>query len=381
MKIAQVVSTFPPYRGGMGNVAYSITDHLSRLSYDVTVFTPKRSFRDQDIKSYFRIFNCKPLIRLGNAAILPQLSFRLFTYDIVHFHYPFIGSLLSTVLPKLIRGEKQKLIVHYHMDLVGQGWKKLFFWTYNKLFLGLAIRLADKIMVTTIDYAKESILAPYLKKNPDKFIEVPNGVDVDFFKPRSKVMSLVRKYNLENKKSVLFVGALDSAHYFKGVNYLIKAFELLNRKDVKLLIVGEGDLKKVYMDLVESFNLNDQVIFIGYVPDDQLVDYYNLADIFVLPSIDKSEAFGMVLIEAMACAKPVIATDLAGVREVVDVRINGRLVKPKNVEALTRQMEYFLESERRRINYGKKGRLKVVEEYSWYKIVQKIIICYNEKTL
>ena len=379
MKIAQVVSTFPPHRGGMGNLACSITDQLSLLNFNVTVFTPKRAFSDHDIKSYYRLISCRSLVRFGNAAILPQLAIRLFAYDIVHLHYPFIGSSLATVFPKLIRGDQQKLIIHYHMDLVGIGWKKYFFLFYNKLFLKLVLKLADQIMVTTLDYARESIIAPYLKKHPEKFVEVPNGVDIDFFKPRSKSPSLVRKYGLENKQVILFVGALDSAHYFKGVNYLIKAFELLKREDVKLLIVGEGDLKKVYMDLVESFNLSHKVIFLGYVPDEQLVNYYNLSDIFVLPSIDKSEAFGMVLIEAMACAKPVIATDLAGVRKVVDARVNGRLVKPKNIEALTAQFEYFLENERRRINYGKKGRIKVVNEYSWYEVVKKIVACYEKE--
>ncbi len=377
MKIAQIVSTFPPYRGGMGNVAYSIADHLSRLSYDVTVFTPKHSFSDSDITSYFRIVNCRPLLKFGNAAILPQLAIRLLNYQIVHLHYPFMGSLLSVIIPKLIKGEKQKLIIHYHMDLVGQGWRKAIFWVYNRLFLNLALRIADHIIITSLDYAEQSIINPYLTKHPEKFVEVPNGVDIELFKPHPKLPTLVKKYSLEDKKVLLFVGALDSAHYFKGVNYLIKAFELLNRKDVKLLIVGEGDLKRVYQELVESFNLSDQVIFVGYVPDEQLINYYNLSDIFILPSIDKSEAFGMVLIEAMACAKPVIATDLAGVRKVVEAKVNGRIVKPKNVEALTKQIEYFLESDKRRINYGQEGRKKVVNKYSWHKVVQEIIIIYN----
>ncbi len=378
MKIAQVVSTFPPYRGGMGNVAYCIADHLSRLKYEVTVFTPMHSLSDRNYKSFFKVHHLIPQFEYGNAAIVLQLFYRCFNYDIIHLHYPFIGGSIPLFILKCLRGKKTKIIVHYHMDLVGMGWRKIVFKIYNKLFLNWLLRLSDKIIVTSMDYANESIIAPILKKNPQKFVEISNGVDTDYFSPRQKPQTIIQKYRLIDKKIVLFVGGLDSSHYFKGVNYLIKAFQLLGREDVKLIIVGEGNLKSAYQDLVDSFGIANKIIFTGYVQDEELVNYYNLCDIFVLPSIDKSEAFGMVLLEAMACAKPVIATDLPGVREVVDRKINGRIVKPKDIYNLSEQINILLDDEAKRERYGNAGRKKVEEKYSWEKVIHKIINLYKE---
>ena len=378
MKIAQVVSTFPPYRGGMGNVAFSLADYLSRRRYEVIVFTPRRSLSDFDFYSFFKIHHLIPQFVYGNAAVVLQLFFRCYYFDIVHLHFPFIGAGMAVCLLKLIRGRKIKFILHYHMDLVGEGWRKFVFMIYNKIFLRLVIKFADQIIITTFDYAKASNISRFIKRCPNKFQEVTNGVDTELFSPAPKTPTLVRKYDVEHKQVILFVGALDRAHYFKGINYLIKAFQLLKRDDVKLIIVGEGDLRNVYQDLVDSFGLADQVIFTGYVTDIELVKFYNLCDILILPSVDKSEAFGMVLLEAMACQKPVIASDLPGVREVVDKKINGRLVKPKDTQKLAEQIDYLLDHEEERKRYGQAGRRKVEETYSWEKIVQKVIKIYLE---
>lgn len=377
MKIAQVVSTFPPYHGGMGNVAYQIADKLSNLKYDVTVFTPRRGSFDHSLVSYFRISKLVPIFRYGNAAEVFQLVWRAWGYHVIHLHYPFIGACSGIILLKFLRQRKIKLILHYHMDLVGQGWKSYIFKLYNKIFLPILVKKSNKIIVTSRDYLAESLLAKYQTKYGYKIVEVPNGVDIDFFRPNLPDNILKERFDLKSKKIVLFVGGLDSAHYFKGVNYLLKAVQLLNRKDVKLILVGDGDLKQVYIDLAQSFDIHDQVIFTGYVPDGELIKYYNLCDFFILPSIDKSEAFGMVLLEAMACGKPVIATNLPGVRQVVSEKIDGRIVRPKDAENLAEQIKYFLDNPRQIIKYGNAGRIKVLGKYSWSIIVQKIIELYQ----
>ena len=378
MKIAQIVSTFPPYHGGMGNVAYQIADKLSSLKYEVTVFTPRRSYFEKNLISFFNVNRMVSVFRYGNSAVVLQLFWKLWKFEIIHLHYPFIGACSPIILLKLIKGKKIKFIFHYHMDLVGQGWKSLFYKFYNLLYLSLMIKLADKIIVTSFDYLKESLLAKYQHKYYKKIVEIPNGVDTTFFKPLPKDISLEYKYDLTNKKVVLFVGGLDSSHYFKGVNYLLKAIHLLKRKDIVLILVGDGDLKEVYSDLAESFNINDQVIFTGYVPDQELIKYYNLCDVFILPSIDKSEAFGMVLIEAMACGKPVIASDLPGVRQVINKGVDGRLTRAKDAEHLAEQILYFLNHLPEIEEYGQAGRKKVVTKYSWQIIVKQLIKLYKD---
>lgn len=377
MKIAQVVSTFPPYHGGMGNVAYHIADKLSNLKYDVTVFTPSRSFFDHDLISYFKINKLTPIIKYGNAAELVQLFWKLWKFQVIHFHYPFIGACLPVILLKLVKNKNNRLILHYHMDLIGAGWKSVIFKIYNLLFLPPLVRLADKIVVTSSDYLYASKLEKYLNKYRPKIFVIPNGVDIDYFKPGKPSPYITRKCSLQNKKVILFVGALDSAHYFKGVNYLLKAVQLLKRDDIKLILVGDGDLKQAYVDLAQSFNIDNQVIFTGYLPDEELIRYYNTCDIFILPSIDKSEAFGLVLLEAMSCRKPVIATDLPGVRQVVDKKVDGRLARPKDAQHLADQIKFFLDNPPAMQQYGDAGRKKVLEKYSWTTIVKEFVNLYK----
>ena len=115
LKIAQIVSTFPPYRGGMGNVAYHLTDSLSRLGYEVVVFTPKTKLSDVNMQSYFKIHKLLPQFKFGNSAIVLQLAYHLLKFDLVHLHYPFLGASLGVILAKLIRGKKIKFILHFKL--------------------------------------------------------------------------------------------------------------------------------------------------------------------------------------------------------------------------------------------------------------------------
>ena len=377
LKIAQVVCSFPPYRGGMGNVAFNLADCLSQLKQEVIVFSPKLSSLDHDIKSYFRIYKLAPQFKYGNSAVVLQLCYLLLKYDIVHLHYPFLGASLATLFSKILKGKRQKLVVHYHMDLVGRDWKSLVYRLYNSIFLPLLARFADRILVTSQDYLKTSLIYKYYLKYQNKFFILPNGVDLDYFRPKPRDTGLVNKYGLAGKKGILFVGALDSAHYFKGVNYLLKAFETIVSDNLRLIIVGAGNLLKTYKDMAVSFGLEKSVIFTGYIPDADLASYYNLADVFVLPSIDKSEAFGMVLLEAMACAKPVIASDLSGVREVVRKRVNGLLVKPKNSQQLSEQLDYLLKHPKIGLQFGLNGRRIVEESYAWKNITEQLLKIYR----
>lgn len=381
MKIAHIVSTFPPYRGGMGNVAYHMADRLSSLGHEVTVFTPKYGFKDEDVISIFKVHKLLPQLKLGNSALVLHLFYHLIAkkFDVIHLHYPFMGAYLASILTKLFRRKKTRFVLHYHMDLVGKGWRKVVYSIYNKIFLGWMVKVADAVLMTSRDYLEHSIIYEHYPKYQNKFQILPNGVDIAHFKPMPKSFTLSAKLNPENKKIILFVGALDSSHYFKGVNYLIKAVQLLTRDDFKLIIVGEGDLRPVYEDMVDSFDLAGKVLFTGFVPDEVLVKYYSLCDIFVLPSVDKSEAFGMVLLEAMAFAKPVIASDLPGVREVVERNISGVLCKPKQADQLADKIKAFLEHPKQCLEYGEAGRKTVEEKYSWIKVVDRLKKIYQEQ--
>ena len=373
MKIAEVCSTFPPYKGGMGNVAYYNAWSLSTLGHEVTVFTPRYKEDKQHADEYpFKVQRLRPWFKYGNAGILPQLMWKLLKFDVIHLHYPFFGG--SEIIYFLDKFKDLKLVVTYHMDVVGKGklLSKFFNWHSNHV-LPRILDCADKVIVTSWDYAESSSLKDRLKTEPEKFTAIPCGVNHLLFKPRFRDKNILNKYGLGDKKVILFVGALDKAHYFKGVNILLQAVnKLADSDDFRLVIVGDGDLRGSYESLVDSLGLNNKVIFFGFIPDNLLPKYYSVADIFVLPSIDKSEAFGIVSLEAMSSGVPVIAADLPGVRSVVDKKETGLLVKPGSVDNLADMIKYLLKNPKIAKSLGKAGRAKVLELYTWEKIGYKL---------
>jgi glycosyltransferase involved in cell wall biosynthesis len=371
MKIAEVTSTFPPYRGGIGNVAYYNAWSLATLGHDVTVFTPRYKKIKTDEELPFAVKRLRPWFKYGNAGILPQLWWHLPSFDAIHLHYPFFGG--AETIYFLDKVKDLKLVVTYHMDVVGTGLVAKFFRWHTQYVLPKILDRADKIIVTSKDYAKQSNLQSRFAVEPEKFVEIPCGVNHLLFKPRLKDKALMEKYDLYGKKVILFVGGLDKAHYFKGINVLIQAIQHFSDSDkVRCLIVGDGELRSSYQTLVDGLGLGKKIIFTGFAQDSMLPRMYNLADMFVLPSIDKSEAFGIVSLEAMASGVPVIASDLPGVRSVVDKQKTGLLVKPGSVDNLAAMIKYLLANPKFAKEYGMAGREKVLRKYTWEKIGYKL---------
>jgi glycosyltransferase involved in cell wall biosynthesis len=177
---------------------------------------------------------------------------------------------------------------------------------------------------------------------------------------------------------ILFVGALDRAHYFKGVQVLMQALDLLSDRSVRLLVVGDGDWREAYQHKAAVLGLEEQVVFCGRVPDDELPLHYACSDLLVLPSTTRGEAFGVVLLEAMACGKPVVASNLPGVRSVVADGQDGLLVRPRDVNDLAEKMQVLLDDPERRRQMGLRGRSKVEEKYDWPTIIPRLVRTYEE---
>lgn len=372
MKIAVVCSTFPPYRGGMGNVAYYNAWYLATQGHQVTVFTPfyKRLKNVRD-EYPFKVVRLYPWFKYGNSGFLPQLIWRLWKFDIIHLHYPFFGG--AEIIYFLDKIKDIKLVITYHMDVVGTGILSSFFRWHTEHVLPRIIDRADKVLVTSWDYAKSSALRDWIEAEPEKFIELSIGVNHLLFKPRFRDKVLTERYDLYDKQVVLFVGALDRPHYFKGVNILIQAiFKINDSDDFRVLIVGGGDMLDSYKSLADNLGLSKKIIFVGRVDDQELLRYYSLADMLVLPSIDRSEAFGIVALEAMACGLPVIASDLAGVRSVVSKKETGLLVKPGSVQNLADMIHTLLKNSKLARTLGQSGRQKVLDNYTWEIVGKKL---------
>jgi glycosyltransferase involved in cell wall biosynthesis len=378
MKIAHVVCTFPPYKGGIGNSVYNFAKSLAEIDYDITVFTPKygneSSLSEEFLNTKFKVKRLKPLIKIGNAAIMPQLFWELKGFSIIHFHYPFYGTTSVVLLRKILFWKKTKLIINFIMEPTAKGFKGLVFKLSRIIMTPILMRSASIITSMTLDYVKSSNLYYYYKKNKNKFRETFFGVDLERFCPVAKEQD--RKKS--GQKTILFVGGLDKAHYFKGINILLRAISQIKNVDYKLKIVGDGDLREKYEKLSSDLRLDRKVIFSGRVGDNNLAAYYQDCDVFVLPSINQGEAFGMVLLEAMACGKPVIASNLPGVRSVFKNGKQGLLVNPGDVDDLSEKIKVILNDDSLAKRMGAEGRKLVEEKYTWEKVGKRLDEVYTK---
>lgn len=375
MHIGHVVSTYPPYQGGMGNVAFEMVGALVEKGHKITVFTPdySKAGAQSDEGGVIKI---KPLFKYGNAAYIPKLYAHLKNVDIIHLHYPFFGG-AETVARFKKNHPGIPLVITYHMDVEGKGLLRWFFRFYNKFLFPKIIKTADTILVSSLDYAKHSNLLKV--KEFTNIVELPFGAHHAFKPGPDRVID-------NEVVNLLFVGALDKAHYFKGLKHLIDSIKFIKadlkhaniKKKVILNIVGDGKMRPQYERQAANSGIDDNIVFQGKLSDRELIAAYQNADLTILPSVDRSEAFGLVLVESMACGTPVIASDLPGVRSVVDPGNTGILIPPKNKLELASQISALIKNPERLKKMRSASYERVEKNYRWPIIVEKLEEIYQK---
>ncbi len=395
MYIAHIVCTYPPYYGGMGNVVFQTVSHLVDLGHEVEVITPlyyheEKKFEErredldvgehiekqEEMKDYGR--HLKPSIQYGNAARLSKIGKELDQFDLVHLHYPFFGT-ANLVRKWKLKNPNKPLVITYHMDTRGSGWKGLIFKYYSKFWMPKILNSADALIASSFDYVESSDASELFKQNKDKWHELPFGVDLERFAPREKPELLLEDLELSTELPIiLFVGGMDRAHYFKGIPVLLRSLAKLkkNETSVQCILVGDGDLRADFEMQSKVSGLSDLVKFVGKVSNEELPKFYNLADLFILPSINQAEAFGMVLLESMASGVPVIASDLPGVRSVA--QDGGVLVKPNNADDLVGAIYNFFAEDLDKEKFGRDVRSTAEEKYNWAKITKDLDVIYQQ---
>ncbi|MFA7287102.1 MAG: glycosyltransferase family 4 protein [Patescibacteria group bacterium] len=365
--IGIIVSTFPPYAGGMGNVAAAQAKALSERGFAVTVYVPMAPGFTTDVTADFSpavsVVPVPATIRFGNAAWVPNIQTYVANEDIVLLHYPFFG--VAHAFAKGLPAGK-KLVTYYHMDTVASGWRRLVFNWYHRCLPGL-LQHSTAVLVSSRDYAEHSRIASFLPSLKDRLRVIPLSVDASRFIPTAKPADLLERYQVLPETPVaLFVGGLDSAHYFKGVPKLLHAWQRVvhDLPVARLLIIGEGDRRKSYEHQAKKLGIFKSVSFLGAVSPSELPSHFSVADVIVSPSVDRSEAFGLVLLEAMASGRATIASDLPGVRSVVVDGETGHLVPPNDDGALATALLDLLSREAVCQRYGERGRERVVANYS-----------------
>jgi len=366
MKVLQVVKLYYPWIGGVEKVVQQIAERLNgKDNFEIEVLCCSHEKRGKEEKingvkihraSSFGIFWGMPF-SFDFFRLFKKLSKKV---DIIDFHHPFPLVDLAFFLFR----PKAKLIVHYHSDIVRQKALEFLF----RAFIFNTLKKAEKIIVSNPNLIKSS---PYLQKFKEKCQVIPFGVDLEKFKKfdLEKVQKIKEKYG----NFVLFVGRLN---YYKGLHYLIEAM-----KDVKanLVIIGEGPEKSNLIFRILKLKLENKIFLLPFQPEEELVNYYRACDVFVLPSIFKSEAFGLVLTEAMACGKPVISTELGtGTSFVNRDGVTGFVVPPRDSKALAEAINKILLDKELAQKFGKNAENLVIENFSLQKMIEKTKGIYKE---
>ncbi len=370
LKILQVNKLYYPYTGGVERVVQQIAEGLAEQTEMKVLVCNK------DRETVVETINGVEVQRSGSFAMLGNLPLSIKfirdfqkmakNYDIVHFHMPFpIGDFAG-----LLSGYEGKIVLWWHSDVVRQKKMMLLYRPIMERFL----KRADAIVVATQGHIDGSA---YLKPYADKCIVIPYGVNPAI---EEKADEWLEKEHSPQKIETadapvkfLFAGRLV---YYKGCKVLLEAFRQVKRGE--LYLVGSGMMEAELKSLAERFGINDRVHFLGNVSDEELGKNFEKCDVFVLPSIARSEAFGLVQIEAMAYEKPVINTNLAsGVPYVSIHEETGLTVEPEDAAGLADAMNWMVEHPEERRAMGRKGRRRVKEVFQMETMLEQLMKVYH----
>lgn len=385
-----VLNTQPPllYFGGVERRIIETTQRLSNQA-DITVYSGTKSgFKEPVSKNKVNFVPCcstDKLFPLDNWFFNRSLSkkARDIYADVYEAHAVSGYGLLRTLKKQ---GSKKPFIHVIHGVLADEyeqanksGVQSLRGRAAN-FFMHRLAKLEEEtaknatLVVTISNYSLEKIKEHY-GLDPSKVRIVPNGVDLEKFKPQADLAAARLKFGLGDEPCVLFVGSLIPR---KGLPFLVKAAEKVIKvhKETKFLIAGEGPLRGQLQNAVDSACLSNNFKFLGNLSDEMLAVAYNCADVFVLPSIQEGQ--GIVLLEAQASAVPVVAFNIGGVNEAVRDRETGLLAAPGNPDDLAGAVSRLLSDKGLRERMGSNARKFVAENFTWELCAQRMLGVYNE---
>lgn len=358
-----------PFIGGVENHLYHLCNELSgTIGVSVLVCNTK-------LKTEIESENSVKIVRVASPGILFSMPLS-FTFplwlkkladqsDIIHFHHPFPLGEFSSLLVQ----PKKKIVVTWHSDIIHQR----FLLRLYRPFLLRFLERADLILPTSPNYIESS---SFLRLFREKCYPVPLGIDLSQFKLTPKVDEQARKIRGRfgnNRPVILFIGRLI---YYKGIEFLIEAMKEI---DANLVIIGGGRLEARLKKQAAQPGLRSKIFFLKPVKDVELAAYYYACDLFVLPSVERSEGFGIVQLEAMACGKPVVSTDLpTGVPFANQHEKTGLVVPPRDPAALSKAINQLLSDAGLREKYGKYAQGRVKREFTKEVVAQRVLAVYKE---
>lgn len=284
-------------------------------------------------------------------------------FDLIHAHYAHPPGFVAALLGKIT---KIPVIISCRGSDIHEYTEKIYPNPLRRQRVLFALRNSNYI-ITVSDFLRKKVISLGI---PESMVEkIPNGVKknefykIDFITTR-QILNLP-----PDKKIILNVGAFTK---IKGTIYLIEALAELvkNEKNILLIIIGDGPLRSKLQKKVSDLKLNEYVLFLGFVPNSKLINWYNSSDLFILPSL--CEGFGIVIVEALSCGIPVVASDTGGIPEIINVNHLGILVPPGNVKELSNGILRALKKE-----WNHKVLIEKAHLFEWKFVAQRTSRVYE----
>ena len=368
MKILQLGRFHPPLAiGGVEKVVRNIYEELNATGHLCDVLTYNTRWHSETHKDANSTIYCAASWGALNSVqlsgmFLIQLRRLAPHYDIIHLHHP---DPMSAVAVFIVR-PKAKIVLHWHSDIVRQKISKYLFLPLQRWLLNRA----DAVITTSPNYKQSRHLSEWRAK----VHVVPIGIAADTLQADPTRVAEIRKRYHDH----FIVLALGRLVYYKGFEYLVQAAQYLDENCV-VLIGGDGPYKNRLNKLIKKLGLDDAVFLLGAIDDSDLANYYQACDTFCLSSIARSEAFGIVQLEAMKLAKPIIATTIhgSGVAWVNADRISGINVSPQDSRALAQAIAILQSQPTLAADFGRRGRRRFYDSFTRAKMCAEIVRIYQ----
>ncbi len=363
LRILHLGKYYPPVRGGIETVVETLSRGEAEWAESSALVLNERCATTFEHRDGVAVRRVGRIAKAGSVALAPTLPFWLARAeaDILVLHEPNPMALVAYFLAR----PRIPLVVWYHSEVVRSKWK------YRLLyepFLEFALRRATRIVVASPPLREVAALARYR----DKCAVVPFGLSLERYgAERGPRVESIKKG--VGRATFLFVGRLVG---YKGVDVLLRAVAGL---DAETVIIGDGPLRSSLEALARTLGISDRVHFLGEVAADDLLDWYYACDVFILPSVTRQEAFGMVQLEAMLCGRPCVSTDVGtGVSWVNQDDSTGLIVKPGDVDDLRRALVRLLEDPGLRLRLGASARERVLRHFTAERMCSTTRTLYHE---
>lgn len=368
MKILQL-GKFWPGKGGLERVMIDLAEGISERGIDcdmLTVDAAKNRCREVVLNEHSRIVCVSSLFTLCATMISPAMVKTLrriqSQYDIIHIHHPDPMAALAL----WFSGFKGKVVLHWHSDILKQKIALKFFLPLQNWL----IKRSDLILTTSPVYLKHS---PYLRSSLANAAVLPIGIDA--VSPDSDGTEAIRE-RYKGKKIIFSLGRLVG---YKGFDYLVEAARYLP-DDYVVLIGGAGVLQQKLQHRIQRQGLVGKAVLLGRISNEDIPNYYGACDVFVMSSIWKTEAFGIVLLEALSAGKPIVATKIhgSGVPWVNEDGVTGVNVEPENGWAIADAVRYVLSERSRYETFSHNAKKRYAELFGKEMMIDKCIAFYKQ---